>query len=179
MACSLVWMLAEAGRVDQDLLAGAFAQRCEPNRGYGVGAFTVLRQVRQGLPWREAGRLAGTRPKPGPFLDAVLASTPDGRVRRGIARARKMLHLSVEEVAYELGSGHQVTAQDTVPFTLWVAARCLNDYRQAICDCVRAGGDVDTTSAIAGGIAAAYAGMEGIPEQWRDAREPLPGWLRM
>jgi len=126
-----------------------------------------------------AGRLAGTRPKPGPFLDAVLASTPDGRVRRGIARARKMLHLSVEEVAYELGSGHQVTAQDTVPFTLWVAARCLNDYRQAICDCVRAGGDVDTTSAIAGGIAAAYAGMEGIPEQWRDAREPLPGWLRM
>jgi len=58
MACSLVWMLAEAGRVDQDLLAWAFAQRCEPNRGYGVGAFTVLRQIRQGSPWREVAAAA-------------------------------------------------------------------------------------------------------------------------
>jgi ADP-ribosylglycohydrolase len=245
MACSLVWMLAEAGRVHQDLLAAAFAQRCEPNRGYGAGAFTILRQIRQGLPWREAAgaaydgqgscgngaamrvaplgayfpddvnraggeaelsarvthahpegvagavavavagssaaaaRLAGARPKPGPFLDAVLASTPDGQVRRGIARARKMLHLPVEEAAYQLGSGHLVTAQDTIPFTLWVAARRLGDYRQAVCDCVRAGGDIDTTSAIVGGIVAARVGAQGIPEQWRDAIEPLPSWLRL
>jgi ADP-ribosylglycohydrolase len=126
-----------------------------------------------------AGRLAGTRPKPGLFLDAVLASTPDGQVRRGIARARRMLHRSVEEVAYELGSGHLVTAQDTVPFTLWVAARRLGDYRQAICDCVRAGGDVDTTSAIVGGIVTAFVGAEAIPGGWRAAGEPLPGWLQL
>jgi ADP-ribosylglycohydrolase len=60
-----------------------------------------------------------------------------------------------------------------------VAARCLDDYRQAICACVRAGGDIDTTSAIAGGIVAAFAGAQGIPEQWRDARESLPGWLQL
>ncbi len=58
MACSVVWMLAEAGRVDPAVLAGAFAHRCEPNRGYGVGAFTVLRQIRQGMPWPEAAAAA-------------------------------------------------------------------------------------------------------------------------
>jgi ADP-ribosylglycohydrolase len=61
----------------------------------------------------------------------------------------------------------------------WVAARRLCDYRQAICDCVRAGGDIDTTSAIVGGIVAGCTGLEGIPVEWRDAREPLPGWLHL
>jgi hypothetical protein len=32
-----------------------------------------------------------------------------------------MLGVSVVEAAYELGSGERVTAQDTVPFTVWVA----------------------------------------------------------
>ena len=124
-----------------------------------------------------AGRLAGTRPKPGPFLDAALAVVPDSQVRKGAARARRMLHVSVEQVAYELGNGSLVTAQDTVPFALWVAARLLADYPQAIKDCVRAGGDIDTTSAIVGGIVAAFTGVPGIPADWRAAREPLPDWL--
>jgi ADP-ribosylglycohydrolase len=243
MACSVVWMLAESGHVDQDKLASAFAERCEPNRGYGAGAFVILHAIRQGMSWQEAagsvfdgqgsmgngaamrvaplgayfsddvaravaqarlsaqvththpegvvgaiavavaasqaaaGRLAGTKPKPGPFLDAVLAATPESQTRRGIARARKMLHLPVAEVAYELGSGHLVLAQDTVPFALWVAARRLADYPQAITDCVTAGGDIDTTSAIVGGIVAAHTGPAGIPATWRESLEPLPPWL--
>jgi ADP-ribosylglycohydrolase len=242
MACSVFWMLAEAGSIDQNRLAMAFADRCEPNRGYGLGAFTILKDIRQGVPWQAAAaevfggqgsmgngaamrvspvgayfpddlrrvvreaaasaqvthahaegvagaiavavaagaavaaRLAGTRPKPGPFLDTVLESTPDSQVRRGIVRARKMLHLPVEEVAYELGNGRLVTAQDTVPMTLWVAARRISDYPQAIKECVRAGGDIDTTCAITGGIVAAHTGVAGIPEHWLAAREPLPHW---
>jgi ADP-ribosylglycohydrolase len=242
MACSLYRMLADSGRIDQDRLAGDFAHRCEPNRGYGMGAFIILHEIRQGVPWREAAaavfdgqgscgngaamrvaplgayfggdatsaaeqarlsatvthmhpegvagavavavaasfsigsRLSGTRQKPGPFLDAILAMVPDSSVRRGIAKGRKMLHVSVEEAAYELGNGAQVTAQDTVPFTLWVAARRLDDYPQAIRECVLAGGDIDTTAAIAGGIVAAHTGFSGIPESWLRSREPLPGW---
>ena len=37
-------------------------------------------------------------------------------------------------------------------------------------------GDRDTTCAIAGGVAACYTGITGIPATWRAAREPLPGW---
>jgi ADP-ribosylglycohydrolase len=88
----------------------------------------------------------------------------------------------VEEEAYELGNGSRVTAQDTVPFALWTAAAYLDDYPAAITACVKAGGDVDTTAAIVGGIVAAYTGIgdrtgaTGLPQAWLDAREPLPTW---
>jgi ADP-ribosylglycohydrolase len=243
MACSIFWILKEKQQIDQDLLAEVFAERCEPNRGYGVGAFTILHQIRQGIGWQDAarqafdgqgscgngaamrvaplgayhlndpqraatqaalsaqvthahpegaagaiavavgasiaaaGRLSGVRPKPGLFLDAVLAHMPPSTVLAGVARARRMLHLSADEVAYELGNGRLVTAQDTVPFTLWVAAKHLDDYPQAIRTCVQVGGDIDTTAAITGGIVAAYTGTDGIPTTWLAAREPLPTWL--
>jgi hypothetical protein len=51
MACSVYWMLREAGGVEHERLAAAFAERCEPKRGYGVGAFTILRGIRTGTPW--------------------------------------------------------------------------------------------------------------------------------
>ena len=69
-------------------------------------------------------------------------------------------------------------AQDTVPFTLWVAATHLADYPSAVLACVEAGGDVDTTAAIVGGIVASYTGKAGIPPAWLANREPLPHWLR-
>ncbi|WP_281199703.1 ADP-ribosylglycohydrolase family protein [Lentzea jiangxiensis] len=76
-----------------------------------------------------------------------------------------------EEAAHVLGNGSRVTAQDTVPFALWVASRHLDDYRAAITTCVEAGGDIDTTAAIVGGV------VTGPPEEWRQAREPLPDWV--
>jgi ADP-ribosylglycohydrolase len=243
MACSIFWLMQEKGQIDQDLLAEVFAERCEPHRGYGVGAFVILHQIRQGVSWRDAagaafegegscgngaamrvaplgayypddaqraareaalsarvthahpegvagaiavavgaseaaaGRLAGERPKPGPFIDAILAQTPESTVRKGIARARRMLHLPPDEVAYELGNGELVTAQDTVPFTVWAAARHLTDYAEAVRTCIRVGGDIDTTAAITGGMVAAFAGSGGVPPDWLAAREPLPTWL--
>ena len=54
MACSVVWMLHEAGRIDPDRLAAAFADRCEPNRGYGAGAFVILHNIRKGRHWQAA-----------------------------------------------------------------------------------------------------------------------------
>jgi ADP-ribosylglycohydrolase len=242
MACSITWMLCQAKGIDADRLAVAFAQRCEPNRGYGLGAFTILREIRQGTPWQAAaadvfdgqgscgngaamriaplgayfadaperavaeaevsakvthahaegvagaiaiaaaasfaasGRLLGTKPKAGHFIDAVLTMTPEGVVRKGIARARRMLHVPPAEAAYELGNGSQIIAQDTVPYAIWVAARWLNDYPAAIRACIEVGGDIDTTSAIVGGIVASYTGVAGIPPEWLASREPLPPW---
>jgi ADP-ribosylglycohydrolase len=36
------------------------------------------------------------------------------------------------------------------------------------------GGDVDTTCAMVGGIVVGAVGLDGIPAEWRTAREPLP-----
>ena len=119
-----------------------------------------------------AGRLDGQRPG---LLRAVLAHTPAGHVRDGLATALRID--DVAEAAGTLGTGGREMARDTVPFAVWVADRFLDDYPAAIAAAAGAGGDVDTTCAIAGGIVAAYTGLDGIPPDWLSAREPLPAWL--
>ncbi|MBB4960788.1 ADP-ribosylglycohydrolase family protein [Micromonospora polyrhachis] len=248
MACSVAAQLRKFGTIDQDLLAEAFAQRCEPYRGYGPGAVVLLHRIRDGVPWRtaapelfdgqgscgngaamrvaplgayfadepqrvaeEAARsaevthshpegiagavavalaagLAGAarwgeaRPSAMEFLTALTDWVGRGEVRDGVRRARDLFGRGVEEAAYELGNGSRVTAQDTVPFCVWVAATHLDDYPAAVTACVRAGGDIDTTAAIVGGIVAAYTGIgdqpevRGVPRAWLAAREPLPDW---
>lgn len=246
MACSIVHELRDHGGIDQDRLAARFAARFEPYRGYGGGAVVLLRQIRQGAPWRQAAaalfggqgsmgngaamrvaplgafhatdsrraaleamhsaevthahpeavlgamavavaaaevggaRLTGHRPRPHELLDAVLTYLTDSQVRTGIIRAQRLLGVSVAEAAHELGNGSQVLAFDTVPFALWVAATRLEDYPAAIHACIEAGGDIDTTAAMAGGIVATYTGTgpTGIPEAWLQHREPLPNDLR-
>jgi ADP-ribosylglycohydrolase len=111
------------------------------------------------------------------FLD--LPHLIDGRVADGVARARRMAGASVAEAAYVLGNGASVLTHETVPFTLWVAARFLHDYPAAIRACIEAGGDIDTTAAITGGIVGAYSGVGtpgGVPLDWLARREPLPVW---
>ncbi|WP_446222141.1 ADP-ribosylglycohydrolase family protein [Nocardia sp. IBHARD005] len=246
MACSVYAEIRDRGGVDRDALAAAFAQRCEPYRGYGPGTVVVLHEIRDGRPWAEAagavfdgrgswgngaamrvaplgahfagdpdraaaqaamsaelthrhpeaivGAMAvavaaahatGTREKgcaPDELLLAVEPYLVDGLTAHGVRRARQLLGRTVAEAAYELGNGARVSAQDTVPFTLWVAATYLHDYPAAVCACVEAGGDADTTAAIVGGIVAAHTGTgnrertRGIPAEWLAAREPLPGW---
>ncbi|MFF3570587.1 ADP-ribosylglycohydrolase family protein [Nocardia jiangxiensis] len=122
-------------------------------------------------------RKAGIRPAPEEFITTVLDRLGDSETSRGIRRARTLLGASVQQVADELGNGSHVTAQDTVPLTLWIAATHLQDYPTAITTCLAAGGDIDTTAAIVGGIVAAHTGSEAVPREWLAAREPLPGWL--
>jgi ADP-ribosylglycohydrolase len=129
-----------------------------------------------------SARVSGRRPPPASFLEQLRTVLGTGTVAKGVRRARQLLGRSLEEVAYDLGNGSNILAQDTVPFTMWVAATYLHDYPAAITACVEAGGDVDTTAAIVGGVVAAYTsvgdrpGVTGVPVSWADAREPLPGW---
>ncbi|MDR7275052.1 ADP-ribosylglycohydrolase family protein [Catenuloplanes atrovinosus] len=126
----------------------------------------------------EAGwaRTVSDRPEPADLLDVVHGYLVGGQVADGVARARRLLGVSVAEAAYELGNGSRVLAQDTVPFALWTAVTYLNDFPGAILACVEAGGDVDTTGAIVGGIVASYTGRDGIPGEWLARREPLPSY---
>ncbi|MEV4004757.1 ADP-ribosylglycohydrolase family protein [Actinomadura sp. NPDC049753] len=111
------------------------------------------------------------------LIEAALDHAPGTYVRRGLQRARSLEKATAEQAAQALGNGSRITAQDTVPFALWASTRHLDDYPAGVRACVRAGGDMDTTAAIVGGIIAANTGIDGIPSAWLENREPLPGWL--
>ncbi|MFH9424788.1 ADP-ribosylglycohydrolase family protein [Streptomyces sp. NPDC017529] len=118
------------------------------------------------------GRTAG----PEALLDGVLELIPRSAVQAGLRRARDMLDYgNPGTVAAVLGCGRRTSAHDTVPFALWAAARHLGDYEGAFWATAQAGGDVDTTCAIVGGIVAAGGGTP--PQDWLDRAEPLPGWV--
>ena len=106
------------------------------------------------------------------FFDAVLHYTPESAVRRGILIASTTpAEISTNDVARALGNGSLVTAPDTVPFCLWMAAYHLNQFVEALGKTISAGGDCDTNAAIVGGIIALSAGRESIPADWLKARE--------
>ncbi|WP_305786777.1 ADP-ribosylglycohydrolase family protein [Symbioplanes lichenis] len=165
---------APLGAWHADSLAHAAAQgaraaevtHAHPEGVAGAVAVTVAAAAAAGA------RLSG---EPVDLLGAVIAHTPDSRVRGSLSRAVRLK--TAEEAAYELGNGSGALALDSVPFAVWVAAHHLGDYRTAVETCVAAGGDMDTTAAMAGGVVAAFTGAEGVPKEWLDAREPLPEWL--
>jgi ADP-ribosylglycohydrolase len=112
---------------------------------------------------------------PQAFIDTVLAHTPASEIANSLRMARDLpAGTTVQVGADKLGSGKRVTAQDTVPFVVWMAAWNLNDYEAAICRTISGLGDVDTTCAMVGGIVVMSTGLESIPEEWRRNREPLP-----
>ncbi|GHF24029.1 hydrolase [Streptomyces mashuensis] len=114
---------------------------------------------------------------PEALLDGVVALVPRSAVQAGLRRARDMLdYADATTVAAVLGCGRRTSAHDTVPFALWAAARHLGDFEAVFWTTAQAGGDVDTTSAIACGVVAA-AERGAPPAEWLDRTEPLPGWL--
>lgn len=113
---------------------------------------------------------------PADLLGRVLDLVPRSAVAAGIRRARDMLDYGdVATVAAVLGCGRHTSAHDTVPFALWSAARHLGAYERAFWTTARAGGDVDTTCAIVGGIIASRPGGE-PPATWTKRTEALPKW---
>jgi ADP-ribosylglycohydrolase len=110
------------------------------------------------------------------LLQEVLARTPAGETADAIAEAAE-LHVgtSISTAAQRLGNGSMVICRDTVPLCIWLAARHLDDYVEALWSTVTALGDRDTTCAIVGGIVACASG---IPSEWLGQREPLDtlGW---
>jgi ADP-ribosylglycohydrolase len=127
-----------------------------------------------------AAHAASTRGEPDPasgLIPAAVAHTPETQLRQALQHALDLLGATATEAATALGNGSKISALDTVPFTLWVATTHFDDYEAAIRTCVAAGGDMDTTSAIVGGILTAHHGPSAIPKPWLTTREPLPTWL--
>jgi ADP-ribosylglycohydrolase len=110
---------------------------------------------------------------PGRLLAFVLEHTPPGRTRDRLAYAVELpSETDASDAGRILGNGSQVTAPDTVPYCVWCADRHLGNFEEAMWATLSAGGDIDTTCAIVGGVVA-LAAPDTIPAAWRAAREPL------
>ena len=113
------------------------------------------------------------------FIEEVLPHVPDGRVRDMIYRAQSLDDgSSVMHAVATLGNGVEISCADTVPFSLWCAGEQMASYEEALWLTVEGLGDRDTTCAIVGGIVVGYTGVEGIPAEWLESREELPGWWK-
>jgi ADP-ribosylglycohydrolase len=124
-----------------------------------------------------AASLAASGAPAGELLAGVLAHTPPGEVREGVATAVRISGVDPTIAAAELGTGRSQSGPDTVPLALWLAARWLDDYPAAVWTAAELAEDVDTVCAIVGGIVAAGVGATGVPADWRAACEPLPEWV--
>lgn len=130
--------------------------------------------------WAWRLRDVDSLPNRSEFIDLILPHLPDGETSRIIRRARDLSSNAPVQTAVGVpGSGFNSTPQDTVPFVLWCAGESLTNYAEALWLTATGLGDVDTTCAMVGGIVASYTGVEGIPNDWHTAREPLPDKLRM
>ncbi len=76
--------------------------------------------------------------------------------------------LPVKEFADSLGLEHGITGYiyHTVPVALYAWYRNYGDFAGTLKSVLALGGDTDTTGAIAGALAGAACGEEGIPGQW-------------
>ncbi|MGW4959126.1 ADP-ribosylglycohydrolase family protein [Nonomuraea sp. NPDC004186] len=160
------WFADDLPQVVRQAVLSAQVTHTHPEAVAGAIAVAVATAVTVNEPGLPAGR----------FLDRVREHVPASMVHDGIAEARQLLTISDPVLAARmLGNGRQVSAHDTVPFTLWVAARERHDFEAAMWTTAAAGGDVDTTCAIVGGIVAVAENAH-LPQEWRRRCEPLPDW---
>lgn len=135
-----------------------------------AGAIAVAVAAAWAWQWNQAGR----KTNPAELLRTAVERTPPGATRQRLELATT---ISTEEWEFDaanlLGDGSEITSCDTVPFCLWVAARHLDNYSNALWTAIRVHGDVDTNCAIIGGIVAMAHGAAGIPMRWRNNRERL------
>jgi len=111
------------------------------------------------------------RPPLADFLGAVESAGDEDAEWKSLVKSMGHAYqegMSVPEFAGSLGLGQGVSGYvyHTVPVVLYAWYVHFGDFRrtvEAVLDC---GGDADTTGAIAGALAGAVVGEEGIPSEW-------------
>lgn len=166
-----------AERIDHLRLQSRLSAEVTHSHGEGIaGAIAVA--VASAVASRQKIRktVSGARS----FLAEIMSYVPESEVRNRLEFAYNEFGPGVDRLSLieKLGNGSRVTAQDTVPFCLWMAGKHLNNYEEALYDTVAALGDMDTNCAIVGGIVAANVGIPGIPLSWRQSTEEWPAWFR-
>ncbi len=112
------------------------------------------------------------------FLIHVAEHTPHSITRDQIFRAAELpVSYDVRTAVTVLGNGINLSSQDTVPFSLWCAAKHIESFTSAMWTTVSGLGDRDTTCAIVGGVVSLAVGAGGLPPEWLERREALTQWL--
>ncbi|WP_035796192.1 ADP-ribosylglycohydrolase family protein [Kitasatospora mediocidica] len=165
------WFADDLAAVAEQARLSAVTTHFHPEAAAGAVAVALAAAL--------AARSRGTSvPGRRELLEEVAGLLPESDVRSGLRIAARMPQAtSVRHAAVTLGSGRQLSAQDTVPFALWTAAGALDDLPEAIWTTLGGRGDMDTTCAIAAGVVAARTGLAGVPVGWLGSREPLPDWV--
>lgn len=155
------YFFKDLNRAGQEAALSAMVTHAHPEARAGAAAVAV------------AAGIAANRPYPRgkDFLKEVLGLVPESLTKEGIKRALEIPAEDLKRAAQELGTGYEVSVQDTVPFCLWSAAFHLDDYSAALWWTVKGLGDRDTTCAIVGGITALSAPE--VPASWLLRREKL------
>jgi ADP-ribosylglycohydrolase len=107
---------------------------------------------------------------PGRLLAAVKEQPVEPGFNYFIEKVQKSLEkeMSVQEFAHAMGLVAGVTGYmyHTVPVVLFAFLRHLGEYGKTVQSVIELGGDTDTSAAIAGALAGAAVGAEGIPRRW-------------
>ncbi len=155
MALSVFEVLLEAGEIDTDRLARAFARRYEGWRGYGAGMHTLLSRLRAGEDWHTArfavfrdgsfGNGSAMRVAP---LGAFLAARPVDEAIEQATRSAVVTHPHPEGVAGAVA----------VALAAWHAARSRGGPAPEAARVLEAvGAAFPTGSAVADGLESARA----------------------
>jgi len=110
------------------------------------------------------------RPDPQAFLELLRGAGDDREWQtlvNSVAEAVSM-DLSVEALAGSLDLSRGVTGYiyHTIPMVVYSWYRHFGDFERTLTTVMDCGGDTDTTGAIAGALAGAVVGDEGIPRDW-------------
>ncbi len=130
MALSLVENLREFGRVEQNALAQAFADRYDISRGYGPAMHGLLENIRLGVAWQTAthwlfegqgswGNGAAMRVAPlgAYFADDLPAATENAALSAEVTHAHPEATAGAIAVAVAAALAYQLRQSDTTPPT--------------------------------------------------------------
>jgi len=102
---------------------------------------------------------------PKDYLEEVASFSRSDVYRVKLKKAIELLDESDRKVVVrELGNG--VEAPNSVPTAIYCFAKNYDSYVKSVLYAVSLGGDSDTIAAMAGAIAGAYHGEEGLPQEW-------------
>jgi ADP-ribosylglycohydrolase len=89
--------------------------------------------------------------------------------------------VSVQQYAERLGQHQGISGYvyRTVPVALFAWYRHFGDFEETVSSVLDCGGDTDTVGAIAGAMAGAVVGQEGIPQPWVSGIRDWPQGTRM
>jgi poly(ADP-ribose) glycohydrolase ARH3 len=104
-------------------------------------------------------------------LEAALAATTTHELQRALQTITERTTHGLQPLALALTPGGVSAAADAAVAAAIVASAHAESFEEAVSTAVRAGGDTDTTAAMAGAIAGARFGAGTIPADWHGALE--------